>query len=453
MDTWPFQHLRRGSINYEKARRQAVWNGRVPEQYPELIAYPENSEHVREVVLFAKEKGMSIGTKSGGHSWTASFLRDGGILLDLAKMNHFTVDTANRTATAQPATYGSDLNLYLVPHNLMFPAGHCPTVGLGGYLLQGGFGWNSRKWGLGCENVLAIEVVNAEGELIRANSTDYPEYYWAARGAGCGYFGIVTQFTLRLWPLPQSIMTSRYVFSMDDFEEVTTAVDDACQRYPRDLEVSGFVARDQDGFSETTIAITGDAMSETREEALHGLEMLHNLPIVRKCLKSEPFVACTLKDLLKRFEDILDNRERRYEANNIWTDTPVVDMNSRLRLICESMPPAPSHMYLVWWSPQGRRPDMAFSMEANLYIALYGIGTDPNHDAKHAHYVVSSMKMMDDHRKGIQLADENLPAHPGKFMKVQNYRKLESLRRKYDPERRFFSYIRVPEEFEGLLML
>ena len=86
-------------------------------------------------------------------------------------------------------------------------------------------------------------------------------------------------------------------------------------------------------------------------------------------------------------------------------------------------------------------------MEARLYIAVYVISTDPERDNQHAQFVVDSFELMDDRRKGIQLADENLPAHPGKFMATHNYAKLERLRQKYDPQRRFYGYMRVPEEF------
>jgi FAD/FMN-containing dehydrogenase len=147
MDSWRFNFIQKGQTEDEQARCASPWNVRVPDRYPDLIAYPEQDQDVQSIVHYAKEKKMSLGTKSGGHSWTVSFLRDGGILVDLSKMNHFTFDVEGRSAEAQSAAYGSDLNTALVPHGLMFPGGHCPTVGLGGFLLQGGFGWHSRKWG------------------------------------------------------------------------------------------------------------------------------------------------------------------------------------------------------------------------------------------------------------------------------------------------------------------
>ncbi|KAF9886279.1 FAD linked oxidase domain protein [Aspergillus nanangensis] len=452
MYPWNFRTISRSDPEYESARRAAVWNGRVPDRYPELIAFPETDEDVQNLVRYAKEKKLSIGTKSGGHSWTASFLRDSGILVNLEKMNDISVNVKDCTATVQPAAYGSDLNVVLHQHDLMFPGGHCSTVGLGGYLLQGGFGWNSRKWGVACESVLAIDVVTANGTLIHANATDNKEYYWAARGSGCGYFGLITRFYVKVYSLPRGIMTSRYVFEVKDLDQAIAAMDAASNQVSPDLELVLFIGRDQDGIEgRPTFAIVGDALSETDAEALTALSLLHDLPIMKKAVKSRPFVSCTLPEVLKRYDNILDNRGLRYETNNMWTDVPTTQLLPNIHEIIKSLPPAPSHLYIVWWLPTRGRPDMAFSMEGRLFMSLYAISNDPSMDERNARFVVSSFQKLDNCRKGIQLADENLPGHPGKFMQTSNYRRLEALRRKHDPEGRFWGYMRVPPEFDEAL--
>lgn len=171
MKDWPFRVVRRGQPNHEEARTGACWNGRVPDRYPELIAFPECNEHVQSAVNHAKSISMQVSAKSGGHSWQATFLREGSLLLDMGKMNSVEFDVEKRTAVVQTAAHGADLNNALVPHGLMFPAGHCPSVGIGGFLLQGGFGWNSRGWGVACESVTAIDLVDANGQLIYAPMT------------------------------------------------------------------------------------------------------------------------------------------------------------------------------------------------------------------------------------------------------------------------------------------
>ena len=115
MAHWNFKVLRSGSDGYEEARRKAVWNGRVPPRYPEMIAYPTCDDEVVECVKYAKKVGMAVGIKSGGHSWTASFLRDGGMLLDLVKMKDISPDIKTKTAEIQPGAYGADLNAMIGP--------------------------------------------------------------------------------------------------------------------------------------------------------------------------------------------------------------------------------------------------------------------------------------------------------------------------------------------------
>ena len=140
----------RDDAGYEEARRGAVANGRKPDRFPDVIVRPRSDGDVVAAVRLAKKRSLKIGVRSGGHSWAASFLRDGGMLLDLSQMRGFSVDADAQTATVQPALKGSDFNRALLKNGLFFPSGHCMPVSLGGFLLQGGFGWNSRLWGPAC---------------------------------------------------------------------------------------------------------------------------------------------------------------------------------------------------------------------------------------------------------------------------------------------------------------
>ena len=155
-----------------------------------------------------------------GTSWQGTSVRDGGMLIDLSRLTDVRVDPDSRTASVQPGGRGRELNNLLEPHGLMFPTGHCPGVGIGGFLLQGGWGWNSRLLGPACMGVDAVEVVTAEGELIRADATQHSDYLWAARGAGPGFFGIVTRFEIRAHPRPAAMLGSGYVYPLALLDEV-----------------------------------------------------------------------------------------------------------------------------------------------------------------------------------------------------------------------------------------
>src|SRR5262249_46404692 len=161
-------------------------------RYPDVVVQAGRVDDVVAAVRLARQRNLKIAIRSGGHSWAATFLRDGGMLLDLSAMRNFTIDAQARSASVEPGLKGTDLNRALPPHDVSFPSGHCMTVGLGGFLLQGGFGWTSRIWGPACASVTAIEVVTADGEVVRADASRNCDLYWAARGAGPGFFGVVT---------------------------------------------------------------------------------------------------------------------------------------------------------------------------------------------------------------------------------------------------------------------
>ena len=147
--------LARDDDGYEIARRDAVWNGLLPERYPAAIALAQSEADVVAAVRHARAHGLKVKARSGGHSWTASSVRDGALLVDLSRMDEVTFDAETGIASVQPGARGRDLNRMLAEHDLFFPSGHCPTVGLGGFLLQGGWGWLGRVIGPACLHVVS----------------------------------------------------------------------------------------------------------------------------------------------------------------------------------------------------------------------------------------------------------------------------------------------------------
>ena len=173
-----------GDDGYEQARRDAVWNELKPDRHPAAIILAANERDVVEAVKLARERGLKVKARSGGHSWTGSSVRDDSILVNLSALSDVEVDPVTSTAIVGPGAQGRDLNRLLEPHGLFFPTGHCPTVGLGGFLLQGGWGWHSPNIGPACLSVVGVDVVTANGELVHADETTNQDLLWAARGAG-----------------------------------------------------------------------------------------------------------------------------------------------------------------------------------------------------------------------------------------------------------------------------
>ena len=201
--------IQRGDDGYEKAREETVWHSRTPERYPELIVQAETEGAVVQAISAAAASSMKVGIRSGGHSYTGTHLRDGGLLLDVSRMTEVRFE-GDDIVSVQPGCRGTDLVDALAEKDLFFPVGHCPDVGLGGYLLSGGFGWYGRTLGPACISIVGIDVVTADGELVQADEDENSDLLWAARGAGPGFFGVVTRFRLKVYPKPKFVFRSLY---------------------------------------------------------------------------------------------------------------------------------------------------------------------------------------------------------------------------------------------------
>ena len=177
----------RGAAGYEAARRKTVWNGLVPQRFPDAIVQACDTGDVVAALRHARSHGQQVGVCSGGRSRTASHLRDGGLLLDVGRLDHCILDTDRMIAHVGPGKVASEFALELDSEGLFFPAGHCAGIRLGGYLLQGGYGWNGNVLGPACESVLGLEVVTADGEQLYCDADNHPDLYWAARGSGPGF--------------------------------------------------------------------------------------------------------------------------------------------------------------------------------------------------------------------------------------------------------------------------
>ena len=214
--------IKRGEGGYERARREAVWNGRMPERMPDVIVRAATEDDVARAVRLAAREGLRVGVRSGGHSWAGNHVRDGGMLLDVSRLRAAEVDAESRTARVQPGLPGNELIARLAEEDLFFPAGHCPGVALGGYLLQGGFGWNGRVHGPACMSVEAVDLVTADGELLRADARQDADLLWAARGSGPGFFAAVTGFHVRLQPRPRVVANALFTYPVECLEPVFT---------------------------------------------------------------------------------------------------------------------------------------------------------------------------------------------------------------------------------------
>ncbi|MGH3210209.1 MAG: FAD-binding oxidoreductase, partial [Trebonia sp.] len=207
------QLLRPADAGFEDAATGRIFNQRRPSRRPAAVLRPADVADVSAGVRLAAAAGLRVAVRAGGHSWAAWSLRADTLLIDLAAFTGMDYDEKTGIVTAGPAVRGGlDLDPFLAARGRFFAGGHCPTVGLGGFLLQGGMGWNCRGWGWAAESVDAIQVVTAGGDVVWCDETSNADLFWAARGSGPGFFGVVTAFRLRTRERYKELTQTTYVY-------------------------------------------------------------------------------------------------------------------------------------------------------------------------------------------------------------------------------------------------
>src|SRR5262245_17212851 len=204
------------SPGYEAARR--VWNG-VIERHPACIARCTGVADVVAAVRFARERDLEIAVRGGGHNVAGTAVCDGGIVIDLSKMRAVWVDPVGRTAWVQGGALWGDVDGETQAHGLATTGGIVGHTGVAGLTLGGGIGFLMRKHGLVVDNLLAAEVVTAEGRIVRASADEHPDLFWALRGGG-GNFGVVTSFRFALHPLGPTVLAGPVFWAADDTIDV-----------------------------------------------------------------------------------------------------------------------------------------------------------------------------------------------------------------------------------------
>ncbi|HWQ24208.1 MAG TPA: FAD-binding oxidoreductase [Gaiellaceae bacterium] len=189
--------LRPGDDGYDEARR--VHNGLVDKR-PALIARCRGTADVADAVRLAREEGLEVSVRGGGHNVAGRAVVEGGLMIDLAEMKGIHVDPDARTARAQGGCTWAELNREAALHGLAVTGGAISSTGIAGFTLGGGLGWLMGVYGLAADNLLSAEVVTATGDVLNVGPGSHPDLFWALRGGG-GNFGVVTSFEYRLHPV------------------------------------------------------------------------------------------------------------------------------------------------------------------------------------------------------------------------------------------------------------
>lgn len=307
--------LRPDDAGYDEARR--IHNGLI-DRRPALIARCATTADVVEAVRFARASGLSIAVRGGGHGVAGLAVIDGSLMIDLSPMRRIDVDAEARTATVQGGALWSELDAATQRHGLATTGGVVSSTGVAGLTLGGGWGWLAGKHGLSIDNLLAVDVVTADGRVLTASADEHADLFWAARGGGGGFgFGAaVVSFRFRLHPVGPTIVGGLVAHPLAQARALLRLHREVTASAPDELSVSAALLSAPDGTKLAALAgcyvgdvdAGHDAMRPLREFGTPVMSALGPLAYpAMNALLDASFPKGALNYWKSRFLDVLED--------------------------------------------------------------------------------------------------------------------------------------------------
>jgi FAD/FMN-containing dehydrogenase len=434
------QILLPGSDAYDSARR--IWNAMI-DRRPALIARCATASDVSRAVVFARETGLPLAVRGGGHNIAGSAICDDGVVIDLSGMKAASVDAGARRVTIEAGALLSDLDAATQAHGLATPVGINSTTGIAGLTLGGGFGWLSRKYGMTIDNLEAADVVTAGGQTVRASADENADLFWALRGGG-GNFGVVTRFTYRLHAVGPELLSGLIVYPMAQAKSVLRQYRAFMAKAPDELSVwtvlrkappLPFLPESVHGEPILALALlyTGDP-----DQGRALVHPLHHLGTPAGAYVGvQPYTAWQ-----KAFDPLLEPGARNYWKSHNFTqlDDQLLDVVVRY---AESQPSPECEIFLAGLGGATMRPApdaVAYAhRETRFVMNVHGRWRDAADDQRCIGWARDFFEATKPFASAgvyvnFMTADEGdrIPAAYG-----SNYRRLAEIKTKYDPDNLF----------------
>jgi FAD/FMN-containing dehydrogenase len=439
---------------FEQTAFSGLWNKLQPKRHPQIIAQASDEADVVAAVKFARARKLKVTVRGGGHNWCNPSLRDNGLLIELTNLNKvISVDAGARKAVMQPILSNRQVQAALNSHGMSYPTGHCPEVKLSGYLLSGGMSWNHGVWGPGVGSVEAIEIVDAKGKLITASATENAEYFWAARGCGPGFFGIALRYHLKLYPLPQAIVSSAYYYPYEHLVQLAEWLDQLAGRLPSSVELSLFLVQAPPDLADKTNAsnhkvalVTAVMFAGSADTARSTLIALDGYPALDQCLSRSVAKETNFTELFDASGTLWPSN-LRCKVDSLFFKAPLVDL---CRAVKDHVVVAPSPNTVLLFSvytgknrPPATPPDAAFSVTGNVYGGPWTMWTAPDQDSANRSWHDKCVALLKPHIAGHYIGETDFAGHP-EFARLSYspaaWERIAKLRKKFDPEGLFFDF-------------
>jgi FAD/FMN-containing dehydrogenase len=219
-----------GSAGYSEAA--AIWNGAI-DRHPAAVVRCASSADVANALSFARDRGLEVSVRGGGHGFAGFAVTDGGVMIDLTPLKSVRIDPEAKVAVVGGGATWAELDAAGQQHGLAVPGGFVSHTGIAGLTLGGGMGWLSRQAGLSCDNLASVELVTADGQILRASEDQHPDLFWALRGGG-GNFGVVTSFEYRMHNVGPVVNLGLFFVGLDQGAAMLRLAREFGRALPRD---------------------------------------------------------------------------------------------------------------------------------------------------------------------------------------------------------------------------
>jgi hypothetical protein len=428
-----------GSSEYEAARK--VYNGMI-DRHPDLVVRCANVADVRTAVNFARQEGLTVAIRGGGHNGAGLGVCDHGMVIDLSPMKGVRVDPVTKTVRAEAGCTQADLNHAAQSFGLAVPAGIISTTGIAGLTLGGGTGYLTRKYGLSLDNLLEADVVLADGRFVTASAQQNDDLFWAIRGGG-GNFGIVTSFLFRGCPVDQ-VFAGPMLWEMEHAREVLQWYRDVALTLPEDLY--GF-------FAFLKVPPGPPFPEELHHKTMCGIVWAYCGPLdqaeeafrpVRKFRvpKFELTGPMPYTALQSMFDGIYAPGLQWYWRGDFVSEIPEQAIDEHLKFAAQ-LPTLQSTMHLYpvdGAASRVGRHETAFSYrEAKWSMVIVGVDPDPANAEKITAWTKDYWSALHPYSLGGAyvnfMMDEGIDRIKATYR--DNYDRLLAIKRKYDPENFF----------------
>lgn len=417
------------SPNYEECCLS--WN-RAIEKHPLVIVYCQENQDVIQAIKWAKQYGVPFRIRSGTHHYEGYSTGDQLLVIDVSCMNR--IELNETTVKVQGGVRNRELYEAVCGAGYPFPGGGCPTVGVAGYTLGGGWGYSSRLFGLGCDQLIEAEVITAEGQLIVANANQHEDLFWALRGSGGGNFGVVTSLTYRL---PEKIEMATLINI--DYEHVGFAkVVDVVLRYQRffknlDRRLNLKMAMYNSETKGKGVKLTG-LFYGSKEEAQDLLSLFQDATDFDFDYMTVLQANREIQDSHPEFEMYRSGGRfihRDYSADELLTMLDLIDERAQGSL----------YTAITFYGLGGAIADIEkdetafYYRDASFILGFQSVWEDPKYRAINNEWVLERFNVLATYTRGSFI---NFPiVQPGDYEKNyygDNLEALKAVKRKYDPE-------------------